>query len=401
MKKKIKYFLILCTILSFACGCGKQPVINNIDNNNSVEIPTPIVQEQASQEQMPLESTPTVELGEGIVVDVVGENTFNIENSNFFVEFIDVGQGDSILIGCDSEYMLIDGGEKSEYVNVSEALKEHNVETLTYLVATHPHSDHIGSLAQVIENYDVKDVLMPNNAPDTRICNNLLDAIEQKELEITIPTSGETYYLGEASIFILGPNSEKVFSDTNDYSIGMRIDYGDTSFYMAGDATKTEFDFMDYNVDIDVYKASHHGSKLTNSIEFLNATTPECVVISCGANNSYGHPNDEFLSRINGIPTYRTDIMGNITIYCDKEHYKVVTENGYGNIQLGSEICLTVSDIADNGNKDDDIVYVTQSGKKYHKSSCRYYSKDSEPLNLKDAETRGYEKCSICFKEGE
>ena len=377
IKVKILAIMLLIVATISLIGCSNEH-IDNVDNTTEW---TYITTEQITTEQKTEETT---------TPDV------DINNSRFFVEYIDVGQGDSILIGCNEEYMLIDAGETYAYENVKRALDYHNVKTIKYAVGTHPHSDHIGSLASVIRNYNVTNILLSNSAPDTKVFNDLLDAIEEKGLEITIPNKGEKYILGNETFLILGPDKDETFSDENDYSIGIRFDYGETSFYFAGDATHTEQEFMENDVDIDIYKASHHGSKYANSKTFLNATTPEVVIISCGQNNSYKHPHEEFLERVQNIPVYRTDTMGNITVVCDKENYTILTDNQEEQAIMEEEVAENQSYIHENR---DDIVYVTANGTKYHTQTCRYTTKNSTQLTLEEAMTQGYTPCAICHKE--
>ncbi len=236
------------------------------------------------------------------------------------IHYIDVGQGDATLIQCDGMSMLIDAGENDKGTDVKEYLQVQGIDKLDYVIGTHPDSDHIGGLDIVIESFDCGVVMMPDYEKDTKTYTDVIAAIDAKNYQITLPVVGTTYKLGEAEFTIIAPNDD--YDDANDISIGLILTYGEQSFLFTGDAEEAaETDILANGIDISakVYKAGHHGSRTSSSDELLEAVKPEIVVISCGEDNSYGHPHAAILTYCltNGIPIYRTDMQGTIVVKTD------------------------------------------------------------------------------------
>lgn len=242
--------------------------------------------------------------------------------SNMEVHFIDVGQGDSILIKSNKEYMLIDAGKNEDGELVVNYLKAEGVDRLKYVIGTHPHEDHIGGLDDVINNFEVETVLMPDVAHTTKTFEDVLTAIADNKLEITIPKMGETYKIGEAEFEIVTPDKEEYGDNLNNASVGIKLVNQNNSFLMCGDAEKeVEREILNSGIDIkaQVYKASHHGSNTATTEEFLKAISPEYAVIECGKDNQYGHPHKETLKKFAdmGVEVFRTDINGTIVAISD------------------------------------------------------------------------------------
>lgn len=238
------------------------------------------------------------------------------------VHFIDVGQGDSILIESNHEYMLIDAGNNEDGEVVVDYLLEEGVDKLKYIIATHPHEDHIGGMDDVIKQFDVETVLMPDVVHTTKTFEDVLSAIASKNLEITTPLVGEQYKIGEAKFTIVTPDNEIDESNLNNASIGIKLVNGSNSFLMCGDAEKSvEKEMLKEGIDVSaqVYKVSHHGSETSTSSEFLKAVSPEYAVISCGADNKYGHPHIETLRKLSdlNVEVFRTDVNGTIIAESD------------------------------------------------------------------------------------
>lgn len=239
------------------------------------------------------------------------------------VHFIDVGQGDSILIRQGNFAMLIDAGDNQYGDVVVNYLEELGVETLTYVIGTHPHADHIGGLDDVILAMDVEKVIMPKVGHTTKTFEDVLLAIQAEGLKVTTPIVGDKYNLGEAEFVILGPNQSQ-YDNLNDYSVAIKLSFVNNSFVFAGDTeVKTEQAIMDTGLDLsaEVLKLSHHGSDTSNSDSFLAAVNPRYAVIPVGVDNSYEHPNKDVLGRVleRGIQVYRTDLDGDILIISDGE----------------------------------------------------------------------------------
>lgn len=250
------------------------------------------------------------------------------------VHFIDVGQGESIYIQGEQVNVLMDGGEVGSENIVIPYLEQLGVEKIDYIIATHPHSDHIGGLPSVIETFEIGEVIMPelpdDLIPTTRVFTKLLQAIQSQGLQITASEVGAEYSLGGgATLTILGPTED--YDDLNDYSIVARLDDGEVSFLFTGDAEKTaEQDLIDAgtNLNATVLSAGHHGSSTSTGEEFLSLVSPDIVVISCGLDNSYGHPHRETLAALNAIDcsVYRTDLDGTVVLESDGQNIVVQAE---------------------------------------------------------------------------
>ncbi len=227
------------------------------------------------------------------------------------VHFIDVGQGDSTLIICGGHSMLIDAGDDSQGTAIQNYLQKQKVEKLDYLVLTHPDSDHIGGAPVIITKFDIGKVFMSNYEKDNKTYQKLIQALDNKYLKYTTPKAGSQYTLGTAKITMLAPNRND-YDNPNDSSVALLVKNNDNKFLFTGDAGEAaENDILSNDIDIsaDVYKVGHHGSKYSTSQDFFKAVNPAYAVISCGENNSYGHPHAETLNtlRANGVKVYRTD----------------------------------------------------------------------------------------------
>ncbi len=235
------------------------------------------------------------------------------------VHFIDVGQADAILIQKGGAAMLIDGGNKADSGTVVDYIRAQGIETLDYVVATHPHEDHIGGLGAVIRTFDVKNLIMPDVVTTTVIFEDTLHAIEQKRLEIALPAYGDTYDLNGAAFTVLAPIGS-AYTGLNDYSVVLKLVNGSNSFLFTGDAEKiSEGEMLARDGGIlksDVLKVGHHGSESSTSAAFLAAADPAYAVISVGADNPYGLPDASVLALLQSrnIGILRTDEQG--TVIC-------------------------------------------------------------------------------------
>lgn len=248
------------------------------------------------------------------------KNAVTVPMDGLYVHYIDVGQGDSELVCCNGEYMLIDAGEPDASDAVLEYLDRHGIDKLDYLVCTHSHSDHCGGLDAVVERLDVGTVFTSPYAGDSPSYEIFTDAVYGAGLELTVPELGESYRLGEASFSFIGPVED--YDNTNDDSLVLRLEYGDTSFLFTGDMTaKAEKDLIKDGASLrcDVLKVGHHGSSGSSCYQFLYEAQPGIGVISCEKGNSYGHPHEETLSRLDDadVTVYRTDLEGSIVIFSD------------------------------------------------------------------------------------
>ena len=294
------------------------------------------------------------------------------EESFLKVHFIDVGQGDATLIqqiNQDNTYnMLIDAGNNGDGEYLVEYLKDQGVETLDYIIGTHPHSDHIGGLDDVIKGFQVGAIIMPKVMANTRTFEEVMEAVSDKGLSITSPVPGTSYPLGEAEFTILAPNSDD-YASLNDYSIANRLVFGSNSFIFTGDAEALSEEeilnnFNKRDLASDVFKLAHHGSSTSNTEDFLEAINPSYGIISCGQDNSYGHPHREIMAQLKArnILVFRTDLHGTIVINSDGKDISIETELDTG-VNLGSqEVVISGLDkiaemvtIKNNGEEDVDL----------------------------------------------
>ena len=234
------------------------------------------------------------------------------------VYFIDVGQGDSELTrlkdsGID---ILIDAGTRSTKQELADYLKELGVDDIDILIGTHPHEDHIGGMAKIIEEFPIGTLYLPETSdemtPTTKTYESLLDAAENKNVTVRTAAAGDVLLeQGNTSFKVLSP-SHTDYDNLNDYSIVTRLKVGDTAFLFQGDAeTPVEEEILDSGADVscDVIKLGHHGSSTSSSRAYLEAANPSAAVISCGVGNEYGHPHRETMDLLEklSITPYRTD----------------------------------------------------------------------------------------------
>ena len=242
------------------------------------------------------------------------------EEGELQVHFLDVGQGDATLIFQGEHAMLIDGGDNLKGWQVVDYLQYIGITHLDYMIGTHPDADHIGGLDTVLENISCNTVMMPELERDTASYEGLMEVLDEKEIEPISPKPGETYELGTAIFTILAPND--VYENVNDNSIALRLVHGGNSFLFTGDAeneSETEMIKSGRLLASDVYKVAHHGSSGANSEMFLIAVNPAYAVISCGADNDYGHPHSDVLNQLRLMDTevFRTDEQGTIVTVSD------------------------------------------------------------------------------------
>ena len=245
-------------------------------------------------------------------------------DSEFSVHFIDVGQGDCTLIKTPDGNMLIDAGENGYETTVLEYLEAQGVDSLKYFVATHPHSDHIGGAAEVIEAVTVENVIMPklskSNTPTTATYEKMLTAIKNSSAKVISAKPGSEYSFGGAEFTVLAPFEQD--ENLNNMSVVLKLTYKGYSFMLSGDAEKeveSQILKAGYDISADVYKGAHHGSSTSNSKKFVKAVNPTYAVLSYEEGNSYGHPHRETVELFNeeGIVYYSTADYGTIVFTVD------------------------------------------------------------------------------------
>ena len=243
--------------------------------------------------------------------------------SGLLIYYLDVGQGDSAIITCDDEILMIDGGDSGQSQFIYSFLRNTlDVDHIDVMIATHPHADHVGGLAAALNACSV-DVLYASEIDyDTDTWQSVLQYANEQGTQIIIPVAGDEFSIGEAHVEILGPLW--YHNDLNDMSLIVKITYSGSSFLFVGDAEwEAEKDLLDAGMDLsaDVLKVGHHGSGTSTSDPFLQAVSPTYAVISVGANNNYGHPDEDILAKLEDaeINVMRTDQLGTIKCLCDED----------------------------------------------------------------------------------
>lgn len=240
------------------------------------------------------------------------------------VEYIDVGQADAILIENNKKYMLIDAGNNEDGDLLVNYFKDKNITDFEYVVATHPHEDHIGGMDNIIKNFNIKNYYMPDCYTTTKTFEELLDALEEKNLSFETPDIDSEFLLGDALFKVLYTGTDK--RDLNNTSIVLRMTYKDVSFMFTGDATNvTEKKILAKDLQSDVLKVGHHGSQYSTSDEFLDKVNPKYAIISVGTGNVYDHPKDITLNKLKGIEVHRTDKEGTIRVISDGKNIDIET----------------------------------------------------------------------------
>lgn len=249
------------------------------------------------------------------------------------VHYIDVDQGDSTLLLGSDFTILIDTG-RHDRNDVVPYLKSVGITEIDLVVGTHPHSDHIGQLEKVINEFPVKEVWLDGNSHTSNTFERLIDAILESGASYHEPRAGENFTIGSAFIEVIHP--KELTGNLNNDSVSMRVAYGDISFLFTGDTEKeSEQEILNrsHNIQAQIFQLGHHGSSTSNNQPFLDSVKPEIAIYSAGKDNSYGHPHDEIIDRLKAmdIPVYGTDVHGNIIVTTDGKTYDIKTKKS-GNV---------------------------------------------------------------------
>ena len=259
-------------------------------------------------------------------------NTSTLDQNQLQVHYIDVGQADAILVRVPTESgmknMLIDAGsplrQSSKDKITTDYLADLGIDTLHYMIITHPHFDHASAAAEVIEAVTIENLILPECEATQAFWIDMFEAMEAKNLEYIPSEVGDTYQIGDASFEVLAPLDVSKVKEINDYSIVIRLDYGETSFLFTGDAESvSESEMLNQytaaDLGADVLKVSHHGSSTSSTQRFLDLVDPDYAVISCGVDNSYGRPHSAVIDRLHArkLALFRTDTQGTIVLKTD------------------------------------------------------------------------------------
>lgn len=255
------------------------------------------------------------------------KQTINVDGDNLKIYFVDVGQADCILINDNNEYSLIDAGNNEDGEKLVKYFKDLGVTSFKYVFGTHAHEDHIGGMDDIIKNFDIDHFYMPDAITTTKTFEDVLDALESKSIAFETPTEDDTLKFGDTSISVLHVGHDK--KDLNDTSIVLKLTYNNTSYLFMGDATSSvEKEILDKDLKSDVLKVGHHGSQYSSTAAFLKKVSPKYAIIEVGANNSYNHPKEVTLKKLEslGAKIYRTDLLGTIILTSDGNGIKIDTE---------------------------------------------------------------------------
>ena len=250
----------------------------------------------------------------------------NTNNDLLKVHYLDVGQGDSIFVELpNNETMLIDAAESYQSENIINYLKNLNYQKIDYVIGTHPHTDHIGGLKDIINTFEIGKIYMPKVVSTTKTYESLLMAIKDKNLKINTAKAGTSIIDTDAlKINILAPNNS-IYTELNNYSVVTKITYGTTKFLFMGDAEKLSENEIKENVTADVIKIGHHGSNTSSSIDFIKKVNAKYGIISVGLNNKYNLPKEETITNWenSGTKIYLTSTNGTIRASSDGTNIKI------------------------------------------------------------------------------
>ena len=315
-------------------------------------------------------------------------NTLDKSGSNALFHFIDVGQGDCVLIQSGDINILIDAGTSESGSVIYKYLKSHKINYLNYFIGTHPHEDHLGGAASILSSIDVGRVFLNSDTSTSYFYERFVDTLIERKITPVKPDMDCIYEAGAFRIKFLSPTKD--FGDTNDNSLITMLEFGDIKALFMGDAERSvEAELIQSGKDInaDILKVGHHGSRYVSSSEFLNAVYPSVAVIQCGKDNSYGHPHEETLNRLNSIDAtvLRTDKDGNIVLVTDGKTIQKATGEIYEKSDTADKISL---------------VYIGNlKSKVFHSESCPNLPQGknrTEFSTREDAINSGYKACGNC-----
>ncbi len=265
----------------------------------------------------------------GVSCRLTAEPPHTPAQGDFTAHFIDVGQGDSILLTCGGQAMLIDAGVSQSGGKIIEYIKAQGISKLDIVAATHPHADHIGGMAEVLDAFEVGLFIMPKAEHTTVTFEKMLDAIERNGCDAGYAYDGLSYELGDADIEVLSPVEGEEQSDLNNCSLVMLVRFGSFKLMLTGDAEKKiEQRLLPDAESVDVLKVAHHGSSTSSTPDYIAKLKPKIAVICCGEGNDYGHPHRETTETLDAVDAavYRTDLRGTIVISVNGGEIDVQTE---------------------------------------------------------------------------
>lgn len=314
------------------------------------------------------------------------------------VHFLDVGQADCALLESDGEYILIDGGNVGDGDEVVEYLLDTGVESLAAVFCSHAHEDHVGGLADVLKTIPTQQVYAPTRTYSSNCFDEFVYYADQQNLTVQIPAPGDTLTFGDATVTVLGPVQS--YAEVNNTSLVLRVQVGETRFLFTGDMeTAAETDLLDSGADVkaDVLKVGHHGSETSTGYRFLYEVDPDHAVISVGAGNTYQHPHESTLSRLEDadVPVYRTDELGTIIAVSDGKTVRFSWQNTAqqpGIPSTPTSPSQSVQAVPHIGNKNSKIFHLTTCTSLPAQENQVHFDSYAEAVEA------GYRPCSRCLK---
>ena len=337
------------------------------------------------------------------------------------VHFIDVGQGLAILVQSGGENLLYDGGNRAHADEVVQYLKNQQIETIDYMISSHYDEDHLGGLVKCLDNFEVEHVLGSDYVHTSELFNTFMNTATAHALIVEYPSVGDTYEFGTGSFTVMAPDG--ISQNSNDNSVVIRLVNGNNSFMFMGDAEETsEQDMIStgMNLDCDVLSLGHHGSASSTTWDLLEASTPSWAVISCGQDNSYGHPAAETMGKLKDmdIPVFRTDDQGTIIALSDGNviswNQEPCNDYASGSEKKGSDssssqtaeysgndaaVSESEAEEVSDSDTQERMVWISATGSKYHsKPDCGNMNPNKATQETESqALSQGYEACKKCW----
>lgn len=342
-------------------------------------------------------------------------------NGEMAVHFLDVGQGNAILVQSGGQNLLYDGGDQNHADEVVSYLQQQNVQTIDYMISSHYDEDHLGGLIPCLNTFEVSNVLGPDYVHTSNLFNTFMNTATANAIIVQYPSVGDTFDFGTGSFTVLAPSG--ISQNSNDNSLVIKLENGSNSFIFTGDAEETsEQDMIStgMNLDCDVLSIGHHGSASSTTWDFLEATSPSYAVISCGVNNQYNHPSAETMGRLSDmeIPVFRTDKQGTIIAVsdgttinwsqnpCNDYSSRDSSANSSGDLSSDGISYHEETTVSEQNSVQEDssaatgaMVWIPATGEKYHSiPNCGRMNPDTaRQVTQSEAEAMGYGPCSKCY----
>lgn len=342
-----------------------------------------------------------------------GSNIDGVNNVN--IHFIDTGNSDAILIKEGSKNVLIDGGDNGDEETIVNYLKKENVEQINYMIATHPHADHIGGLDGVIKNFKVENLFVANGSAETKTYRDFINLAAQKNLSPSVPLENNKFMLENSYFEILNTNGGE---ETNEQSLVVKFTNGNDKAIFMGDAeVETEKEIINKVEQSDLIKVGHHGSSSSSSEFFIDKINPKYAIITAGNDNKYGHPHKETMETLEdrNITIHRNDECGDIVFKSTGNGFETECKEGSflsGREKQGSSNKTHKENTSnkkeyktqsyddqsiENDVVIDNIVYYTPKGKSYHSTDkCSTLSRSKTILSGSIESSGKNDPCDAC-----